>query len=173
MAQAMSACDSPDTDGRAGSQVYLKPNDIYCGDARDLLQRTEPDSVALSVWSPPYFVGKSYEKDLSFDEWQALIREVINMHFHVIKPGCFLVINSADILAFPDGNMPRIQADNVSIRKSLVTREQVLAAKSAHPDFNRHQIAALLGCSEQTVQRRSENNNVREGNIVRRPECSS
>ena len=59
--------------------------------------------------------------------------------------------------------MPRIQADNVAVRKSPVTREQVLAAKEAHPDFNRHQLATLLGCSEQTIQRRTENNNVRGG----------
>ncbi len=143
--------------------TYLDANAIYCGDARELLKHLEPDSIALSVWSPPYFVGKSYEKDLSFDGWQALIREVIELHFAVIKPGGFLAINSADILAFPDERMPRIQADNVSTRKSQVTREQVLAAKTAHPDFNRHQIAALLGCSEQTVQRRAENNNVRGG----------
>ncbi|PKB65537.1 MAG: site-specific DNA-methyltransferase [SAR202 cluster bacterium Io17-Chloro-G2] len=136
---------------------------MYCGDARTLLKRVEPNSVALSFWSPPYFVGKSYETALTFEGWQDLLREVISLHFPIIKPGGFLVINSADILAFSDPRMPRIQADNISTRKSPVTREQVLAAKEAHPDFNRHQLAALLGCSEQTIQRRAENNNVRGG----------
>ena len=148
---------------KTSGQRYLGHNDIYCGDARNLLQRVEPNSVALSIWSPPYFVGKSYEKALSFEGWQDLIGQVISLHFPIIKPGGFLVINSADILAFPDERMPRIQADNISTRKSPVTRDQVLAAMAAHPDFNRHQIAALLGCSEQTVQRRAENNNVRGG----------
>ena len=147
----------------ASEQTYLGSNEIYCGDARDLLQRVEPDSVALSIWSPPYFVGKSYERTLSFEEWQDLIEQAIGLHFPIIKPGGFLAINSADILAFPDARMPRIQADNVSTRRSPVTREQVLAAMEAHPDFNRRRIAALLGCSEQTVQRRAENNNVRGG----------
>ena len=145
------------------AQSYLDHDDIYCGDARTLLKRVEPNSVALSFWSPPYFVGKSYEKALSFQGWQDLLCEVIRLHFPIIKPGGFLVINSADILAFPDEGMPRIQADNVLVRKSPVTREQVLAAKEAHPDFNRHQLATLLGCSEQTIQRRTENNNVRGG----------
>ncbi|MBM2826988.1 MAG: modification methylase [Dehalococcoidia bacterium] len=142
---------------------YLRVNAIYCGDARDLLRQVSPGSVALSFWSPPYFVGKSYERDLSFCDWQDLLQEVIALHFPVIKPGGFLAINIADILAFTDVGMPRIQADNVTSKKSSVTREQVLAAREAHPDFNRHQLAALLGCSEQTVQRRTEHNNVRGG----------
>ena len=161
--QEAPVADVPPSQAETQAQSYLGHDAIYCGDARTLLKRVEPDSVALSFWSPPYFVGKSYEKALSFQEWQDLLREVIRLHFPIIKPGGFLVINSADILAFPDEGMPRIQADNIATRKSPVTREQVLAAKEAHPDFNRHQLAALLGCSEQTIQRRTENNNVRGG----------
>jgi len=142
---------------------FLLPNGIYQGDARALLRLVEPNSVALSFWSPPYFVGKSYEKDLSFDGWKSLLREVIALHCSLIKPGGFLAINIADILSFPDGAMPRIQADNVSNKKSRITREQVLEAVGAHPKFNRYQLAALLRCSEQTVQRRLEHNNVRGG----------
>lgn len=142
---------------------YLADNNIYCGDARTLLTRVCPNSVSLSIWSPPYFVGKSYEKDLSFDDWQKLLENVIALHFPVIKLGGFLVINIADILAFPDAAMPRVQADNVSSKKCPISREQVLAAKNEHPDFNRYQLAKLLGCSEQTVQRRMEHNNVRGG----------
>jgi site-specific DNA-methyltransferase (adenine-specific) len=80
-----------------------------------------------------------------------------------MKSGGFLVVNGADILAFPDPKMPRIQADNIASKKSSVTRKQVLEAKRFNPTFSRYQIAALLGCSEQTVQRRSEDNNVRGG----------
>ncbi len=88
---------------------YLQDNNIYCGDARSLLKRIRAESVALSFWSPPYFVGKSYEKDLSFEEWQTLLRDVIRLHFAIVKPGGFLAVNIADILAFPDPDMPRIQ----------------------------------------------------------------
>ena len=142
---------------------YLLPNAIYEGDARTLLKCVEPNTVGLRFWSRPYFVGKSYEKDLSFCAWKDLLEEVIALHFPIIKPGGFLAINIADILAFSDRVMPRIQADNVSSKKSSVTREQVLATRDAHPNFNRHQLAALLGCSEQTIQRRIEHNNVRGG----------
>lgn len=142
---------------------YLPDNSIYCGDARELLKQIEPESVALSFWSPPYFVGKSYEREMSFEEWQELLSNVIALHFQAIKPGGFMAINIADILAFPDPTMPRIQADNVATKRSKISRDVVLAAKQAHPDFNRYQLAALLGCSEQTVQRRLEDNNVRGG----------
>ncbi len=145
----------------------LEENRIYCGDARAFLSRIQPENVALSFWSPPYFVGKSYEKDLTFQEWQDLLREVIRLHFSATKPGGFLAVNIADILAFPDPDMPRIQADNVSSKKSPITREQVLAAKSTHPSYNRYQLAELLGCSEQTIDRRLNNNNVRGGKYAR------
>jgi site-specific DNA-methyltransferase (adenine-specific) len=144
-------------------QDYLPDNGIYCGDARDLLQCVRPGSVALSFWSPPYYVGKTYEKTLTYQGWQRLLREVISLHFDIIEPGGFLVINIADILAFPDPDMPRIQGDNVATKKVKITREQVLAAQQSHPGFNRYQLAALLGCSEQTVDRRLKNNNIRGG----------
>ena len=131
--------------GQPEDDDFLAANRLYCGDSRALLRRIEPETVALSFWSPPYFVGKSYEKHLSFEEWQELLSEVIRLHFGVIAPGGFLAINIADILAFPDPEMPRIQADNISSKRSGITREQVLAAQHEHPDFNRYQLAELSG----------------------------
>lgn len=142
---------------------FLEENAIYCGDARDLLRDVRPESVALSFWSPPYFVGKSYERDMEYEDWQGLIREAVMLHHRILKPGGFLAINVADVLVFPDSDMPRIQADVVSNKRSTVTREQVLELQSRRPTFNRYQIAELLGCSEQTVDRRLANNNARGG----------
>ena len=145
------------------STEYLQENQIHCGDALELLERVRPGSVSLSFWSPPYFVGKSYEKDMTFDDWQELIRGAIGRHFGLLKSGGFLAINIADILAFRDPDMPRIQADNVSSKRIKVTREQVIRAQADHPEFNRYQLADLLGCSEQTIDRRLKHNNVRGG----------
>ena len=92
-----------------------------------------------------------------------MLQTVINLHFSVLKPGGFLAINIGDILCFPDENMPKIQANNVSMRKSKVTEEDVLKAQAEHPDYNRHQLAKILGCSEQTVDRRLHGNNIRGG----------
>ena len=144
--------------------MKYEPDNIYLGDAREIAQHIEPDSVALSVWSPPYHVGKIYERDMSFFDWKNLLRRVIEAHVTVLKPGAFLAINIADILCFKDPGMPRIMAENVSRRKrGDITREMVLEAWSKHPDLNRKQIAEILGCSEQTVDRRVKGNNIRGG----------
>ena len=145
-----------------GANRFLSENKIYLGDAASLMRRVRPGTAAASFWSPPYFVGKSYEKNFSFDGWRRLLRETVKTHAAALRPGGFMVVNIADILCFPDPAMPRIQADNHN-KKCPVSREDVLAVKRRYPKHNRRQLAEILGCSEQTVQRRLENNNVRGG----------
>lgn len=145
------------------AKKYIDPNSIICGDSRKQLKRIRPNSIALSVWSPPYHVGKSYEAAQSYEEWMSLLQEVIRLHEPILKPGGFLAINIADIICFPDPDMPKYQADVVSGKRCKVTKEDVLKAKEKHPEFNRYQLAELLNCSEQTIQRRLEGNNVRGG----------
>lgn len=141
----------------------LEPNAIYCGDSRVLLKGIEAESIALSVWSPPYYVGKNYEKDLTFKAWKELLTEVIHSHFPIINPGGFLVINIADILCFKDDSMPRIMAENVSRRKINLSSEEIVKAKEKNPDWNRYQLAEHFNCSEQTIDRRLNGNNIRGG----------
>ena len=136
---------------------------IIEGDARTELPLLPECSVDLSFWSPPYYVGKSYERHMTFTDWCELLREVIASHKRILKPGGFLVVNIGDILCFPDETMPRFQADNLRRKTNPVTREQVLEVKRLHPEASRKELGALLGCSEQTVQRRLEHNNVRGG----------
>ena len=140
----------------AGSRIVL-------GDAREEMDGIGGGSVDLSFWSPPYFVGKSYEKHLDFAGWQELVGGVVRRHARVLRPGGFMVVNIGDILSFADPSMPRIQADKVSGKRSPVTRADVLAAKKKMPGAGRRELAGALGCSEQTVQRRLEHNNVRGG----------
>lgn len=147
----------------ASRRKSLRVDRVFLGDARDLLPLIEPNSIAVSVWSPPYFVGKEYEADLTFESWKSLLADVIQLHFPILKPGAFLVVNIADILTFKDETMPRIQAEVVSQRKSSVTRQDVLDAMEEHPDLNRYQLAKLLRCSEQTIDRRLNGNNIRGG----------
>ena len=136
---------------------------ILTGDARLLLREVPDGAVDLSFWSPPYHVGKSYEADSTFADWQALVSAVIGEHPRLLKPGGFMAVNIGDILCFPDPAMPRFQADNVRGKTHAITREQIEAARAEHPDASRHHLAKLLGCSEQTIQRRLEGNNVRGG----------
>lgn len=144
-------------------QKYLAPNSVYHGLSEELMLLIEPESVGLSFWSPPYFVGKNYEKDATYESWQTLLKEVIQHHSVILKPGGFLVINIADILAFKDENMPKVQAWNPSNQRCAVTRQMVLDAKRDNPEFNRYQLANLLGCSEQTIDRRLNGVNIRGG----------
>lgn len=142
---------------------YLRVDEVHLGDARELILQIEPESISCSFWSPPYHVGKNYEQGISYVQWRDMLREVIASHYRVLKPGGFLVVNIADILVFRDRTMPRIQAQNISRQRSAVTRENVLAAMREHPSFNRYQLAEFLGCSEQTIDRRLNGNNIRGG----------
>ncbi len=141
----------------------LVADHVYTGDARTLLPRIAPATIALSFWSPPYFVGKTYESHLTFDAWQALLAEVIALHTRVLRPGGFLAVNIADILCFRDETMPRVQAASLTRRRSRVTRGDVVRAAAEHPEMNRYELAALLECSEQTIDRRLNGNNIRGG----------
>lgn len=142
---------------------YLELNKVYCGDSLEIMKSIEPNSLALSFWSPPYFLGKDYEKGETYESWQNLLKNIIQRHFLVLKPGGFLVINIADILAFQDPKMPRIMGLNPSNRKVGITKDMILEAKAEHPDYNRDQLAMLLHCSEQTIDRRLNGNNIRGG----------
>lgn len=141
----------------------LENNNIYLGDSCLLLKEIETDSISLSFWSPPYFLGKEYEKGESYESWQNMLKTVITEHYRILKPGGFLVINIADILSFEDSNMPRIMGLNPANRKCSVTKEMIIRAKEDHPDYNRNQLATLLKCSEQTIDRRLNGNNIRGG----------
>lgn len=143
--------------------TLLERNQVHHGRSEKLLRRIAPGSVALSFWSPPYFVGKAYERGETYESWQATLREVVALHAQILKPGGFMVINIADIKCFKDESIPRFQAMNLANHKSRVTREMVLKAKAEHPEYDRDELAAYLGCSEQTVDRRLNGNNIRGG----------
>ena len=142
---------------------YLKENSIYCGDSTKLLDKIAENSISLSFWSPPYFLGKEYESELTFDSWQELLLKVIEKHYPILKPGGFLVINIADIISFKDEKMPRIMGLNPANRKCNITKEDILKVQEEFPAYNRYQIAKILNCSEQTIDRRLNGNNIRGG----------
>ena len=145
---------------------YLEVNQIYHGYAEQIMCQIEPSSIALSVWSPPYNVGKEYEKGQSFAEWRDMLRNVIKAHVRVLKDGGFMVINIADILCFQDEDMPKIQIANPSLQKVSVTKEDILKVLAEHPEYKKKKLAEILGCSEQTIDRRLHGVNIRGGKYV-------
>lgn len=146
-----------------GTKKQPWKNRIYTGDCRQVMQILPENSVDLSFWSPPYWVGKKYEAHLTFQGWQKMLKETIESHVRILKDGAFMVINISDILCFSDPAMPRFQADNITNKKVAITRADILKVQEKHPNASRYELAALMGCSEQTIQRRVEHNNVRGG----------
>jgi len=142
---------------------WLEPWKIHQGDSAQLIHKIAPESVALSICSPPYPVGKEYEAGQTFAEWQRMMREVIEGHFRILKPGGFCVINIADILCFPDESMPKIQAETISQRRITLTREEILEAVAQLGTTRRQELAKHFGVSEQTIDRRLNGNNIRGG----------
>ena len=145
---------------------FLAVNQVHYGRAEIVMRDVEASSIALSFWSPPYFVGKAYEKDETYESWRRMLRVVIQESSRVLKPGGFMVINIADIKIFRDEKLPKFHALNVSMQSSQISREMVLQAQAANPDFNRPKLAELLGTSVQTVDRRLNGNNIRGGKVA-------
>src|SRR5260364_356226 len=137
-------------------------NRVHVGDAREVMATFPNNSIDLSFWSPPYFVGKNYESHLNFQDWKDLLRGVISEHARIMKEGAFMVININDIICFADQNIPRFMANNVN-KKNKFSCEDILKVKHDYPDADRRTWAYIVGCSEQTIQRRLKHNNVRGG----------
>jgi len=142
---------------------WLQADCAYQGDSAEMLHRLEPESVALSIWSPPYHVGKGYELGQTFANWQKMLREVIAAHYRILKPGGFCVININDILCFSDAEMPKIQAETISQKRISLTKEEILDAIAELGTRNRDTLAKHFNVSEQTIDRRLNGNNIRGG----------
>jgi len=57
-----------------------------------------PDnSVALMVTSPPYNVGKDYDRDLTLDEYLAFLKRVLEETHRVLVPGGRVAFNVANL----------------------------------------------------------------------------
>jgi DNA modification methylase len=144
----------------------LAINTVHYGYAEKLLQEIEHQSIACSIWSPPYHLNKDYEKGQTFEEWKKMLEEIIHLHFPILKNGGFMVINIADILCFADESMPKIQLPNPSKHKVTLTRAEIVEAQKKFPTMSRYQLAEYFGCSEQTIDRRLNGNNIRGGKYI-------
>jgi hypothetical protein len=84
---------------------------IHRRDSREMTSVLPPNSVALVVTSPPYFVGKEYELAISGDpetratgpsiptsylEYLSMLREVFAASVEVLEPGGRIAVNRTD-----------------------------------------------------------------------------
>jgi adenine-specific DNA-methyltransferase len=60
---------------------------LFHGDCRDLLDQLPAESVQLCVTSPPYNIGKKYEKRVSLRDYLQREREVIDLCVDKLAPG--------------------------------------------------------------------------------------
>ena len=58
---------------------------LYLGDCLDFLKKIPDDSVQLIVTSPPYNIGKEYEKRLDIDKYISQQRKVIDECVRILK----------------------------------------------------------------------------------------
>lgn len=67
---------------------YKKENDatLFVGDCMDLLEQMPDNSVQLVVTSPPYNIGKEYEKRQKLQNYLNFQKQVIRECFRVLKP---------------------------------------------------------------------------------------
>ncbi len=78
---------------------------LFCGDARNMTEGQVADnSVALVVTSPPYFVGKEYETDMtaghvpaSYVEYLEMLRDVLSVCVTKLEPGGRVAVNVANL----------------------------------------------------------------------------
>lgn len=71
-------------------------NRIFCKSS-ERMEELPDDSVHLMVTSPPYNVGKTYDGDLSLDEWRVLMKRVMTEVYRVLVPGGRACINLANL----------------------------------------------------------------------------
>jgi modification methylase len=80
----------------------LAENKLYRGDCLDFLKDIEDGSIDLIVTSPPYFVGKDYERTTTSCEYSRLMEASFMEWCRVLKPGGYAVVNFGDY--FNSGN---------------------------------------------------------------------
>jgi site-specific DNA-methyltransferase (adenine-specific) len=75
----------------------MELNKIYQGDSR-CMDKIDDESVHLTVTSPPYYVGKKYEKYLpTIDDYFQMLYDVFAENVRITVPGGKIIVNVGDI----------------------------------------------------------------------------
>ena len=86
---------------------------IFCKSSESM-EELPDHSVHLMVTSPPYNVGKEYDRDLSLDDYRGLLRRVFREVYRVLVPGGRACINIANL-----GRKPYIPIHSYIIEDAL------------------------------------------------------
>ena len=88
-------------------------NKVFCKSSEKMSEIPD-NSVHLMVTSPPYNVGKVYDKNLSMEEYRDLLTEVFKETYRVLVPGGRVCVNVANL-----GRKPYIPLDGFIIDDML------------------------------------------------------
>jgi modification methylase len=88
-------------------------NKIFCKSS-EKMDELPDSSVHLMVTSPPYNVGKEYDRDLTFEEYRTLLRTVFKETYRVLVNGGRACINVANL-----GRKPYIPLHSFIIQDML------------------------------------------------------
>lgn len=83
-------------DYRENSISENNVNKIFCKSSEKMSELPD-DSVHIMVTSPPYNVGKDYDKDLSLEDYRKLLFRVFKETHRVLVPGGRACINIANL----------------------------------------------------------------------------
>jgi len=86
---------------------------IFCKSSEHMDELPD-NSVHLMVTSPPYNVGKEYDKGLTLDEYKTILRNVFKEVYRVLVPGGRACVNVANL-----GRKPYIPLDTFAIQIML------------------------------------------------------
>lgn len=79
---------------------------LYEGDCLDFLKQLPVESVQLVVTSPPYNIGKRYEKKRSIDRYLSEQQAVINRCVDLLRPGGSICWQVGNHIAGPQEIVP-------------------------------------------------------------------
>lgn len=80
----------------------MSENVIHEGDCLNVMGRIGDGSIDLIVTSPPYHLGKKYERDVTFGDYCQMMESSLIEWNRILKPGGYAVVNFGDY--FNSGN---------------------------------------------------------------------
>lgn len=101
---------------------------VYAGDCIKFLRTLPSASMQMVVTSPPYNIGKPYEKRLHLDDYLAQQSEVIEQCVRVLKPSgslCWQVgnyVNDGEIVPLDIALYPIFRQSGLKMRNRIVWR---------------------------------------------------
>lgn len=71
----------------------MKVDTLYLSECINLYSKIPDNYIDLVVTSPPYFVGKEYERKVGWSQYEQLMKDVYKETHRTLKPGGYFIIN--------------------------------------------------------------------------------